>query len=223
MEGPRIVCISDTHGRHHRAEVDVPDGDIVIHAGDFSSMGTEYQTEVFVDWFKSLPHRHKILICGNHDWIGEKDGKRLIKMLAGTGISYLCHEPCEIEGIKIFGSPWSPAFHNWAFNYDRMHGEYMWKSIPDDTNILITHGPPFGILDHVPGGARQSSWNTSDHVGCEALLNRINQLEQLRLHVFGHIHCSRGILEVGKKTFINASVLNDGYLPYTEKAFIYNY
>lgn len=222
MEGLKIVCISDTRGKHNRVEIDVPDGDILLHAGDFSSMGTVYQTKLFIDWFDSLPHRYKVFIAGNHDWIAQNDSIELAAMLADTNITYLKHQSTVIEGIKIFGSPWQPAFCNWAFNYPREAGEKIWRDIPDDTNILITHGPPFGIHDYVEGGSR-SSWNDSDNVGCKALLNRINQLEHLKLHVFGHIHCGRGYLENGKTTFINASVLTDAYQPYSNKAFIYNY
>lgn len=224
MEGPKIICISDTHGKHGRTELDIPNGDILIHAGDFTSMGTKYQTEVFIEWFGLLPHKHKVLIAGNHDWLAQQKPPELLYMCQMAGITYLDHKSCEIEGIKIFGSPWTPAFCNWAFNYKR--GEQaikIWNVIPDDTNVLITHGPPYGIHDYVEGGAKQSRWNTEDNVGCKDLLNRINQLKDLRLHVFGHIHCGRGLLDNGRITFINAAVLGEDYQPYTVKAFTYNY
>lgn len=226
MEELKIVLISDTHGKHSRTEIDIPDGDMIICAGDVCSHGTLYEVERFICWFSSLPHKYKVFIAGNHCWpmqrIPEKVNDLLLKH-SKSEIIYLNHNSCEVESIKIFGSPWSPAFYDWAFNYDRKEGEYLWKAIPDDTNILITHGPPYGILDYVEGGSKQSSWNDDDHVGCKALLNRVNQLKDLRLHVFGHIHCGRAVLENGKITFINASVLDEAYQPYTTKAFTYNY
>lgn len=222
----KIIAISDTHGKHGRAEIEVPEGDVLIHGGDFTSMGTEYQVELFLRWFDQLPHRYKIVIPGNHDWLCQRKPAKIREMLLGMckgNVIYLDHTWCNIDGVKIFGSPWTPAFCNWAFNYDRKMGEEVWKDIPDDTNILITHGPPYGIMDYVEGGAKQTSWNDDDHVGCKALLNRVNQLKDLRLHIFGHIHAGRGVLENGKITFINASVLGENYQPYAVKAFEYNY
>lgn len=225
MDGLKIVCISDTHGKHSNDELDLPDADCIIHAGDFTSTGTAYQAELFLSWFDKLPYKKKILCAGNHDWLCQRDPIAFIKLLhnCNSQIIYLNHSSCNIEGVNIFGSPWTPAFYNWAFNYNREIGEKLWKAIPDNTNILITHGPPYGIHDYVEGAAKQSSWNNDDHVGCKALLERINQLKDLRLHVFGHIHCGRGYLENGKTTFINASVLSEDYQPYAVKGFIHNY
>ncbi len=145
---PRIVCLSDTHNCNERIEV--PDGDILIHAGDATTVGTHEQIRRFSDWFASLPHPHKVFVAGNHDWLFEKDNDSA-RSLLDPAIVYLQDSAIEIDGLKIYGSPWQPRFFDWAFNLNR--GQEMaekWAMIPDDIDILITHGPPNGILDLVP-------------------------------------------------------------------------
>jgi Icc-related predicted phosphoesterase len=217
VEGVKIVLISDTHTKHRFL---VPEGDMVIHAGDVCSYGTLYELKSFLDWFSTLPHKYKIFIAGNHCFPFQKETPEAASLVRDyPGIIYLEESGVEIEGIKIWGSPWTPYFFNWAFNYQPEDAYKYWEKIPLDINILITHGPPYGILDDV-GNTR---YNPDRHVGCPELLLKINELKDLRLHVFGHIHCGRGILEVGKTTFCNASILNDDYKYYDSTPFICNY
>lgn len=196
----RIVCISDTHTYHRK--IQLPDGDVLIHAGDSTSRGYTHELEALDKWFGTLPHKHKILIAGNHDFAFEVDkfARNLI-----TNATYLEDEELVIDGIKFWGSPWQPRFFNWAFNLDRGSPlKAKWDLIPQDTNVLITHGPPFGILDLTARG---------EPVGCEALRPKVFSLPVLKLHVFGHIHESYGVNEQGGTKFVNASICTLGYKP----------
>ena len=198
---PRVVCLSDTHNCH--LDIDVPDGDILIHSGDATIGGTIDEIVEFDDWFVKLPHRSKILIAGNHDWLFEREN-RLARRLLSENVAYLQDSACEIDGLKIYGSPWQPRFFDWAFNLDRGAAlAEKWKLIPDDTDILITHGPPNGILDRTPAG---------DNAGCEELRKRVEELRP-KLHVFGHIHLGYGRTDKFGVTFVNACNCDESYRP----------
>lgn len=203
----KIVCISDTHSKHYSLlEKDLITDDlentILIHAGDISTRGYRSQTIDFLNWFSKLPHKYKIFIAGNHDFDFE-DNADTINEIIPDNVIYLNDSLVEIEGIKIWGSPVTPYFYNWAFN--RFRGANIksyWDKIPDDIDILITHGPPYMILDKVVYDQK--------NVGCVDLLNRVQEIRP-KFHIFGHIHETHGILTVDDVTFINASVLNEDY------------
>ena len=204
----RIVCLSDTHNCNERIEV--PEGDLLIHAGDATINGTEDEVRNFLTWFSDLPHRHKIFVAGNHDRLYESNNRYARLLTAGFGIEYLEDSAIELEGLKIYGSPWQPRFYNWAFNLNR--GAEMaekWRLIPGDTEILITHGPPNGILDEVP----RNFW--TENTGCEELIKRVAELSKnkLKLHIFGHIHCGYGRTEKFGVRFVNASNCDESYEP----------
>lgn len=197
--GLKIVCISDTHTRH----TPVPDGDILIHAGDATFRGTEKEIFDFSGWYSSLPHHYKIFVAGNHDIMFETNNIKA-RSLLHPSIIYLQDSGVILNGIKFWGSPWQPEFFDWAFNLPR--GEplkHKWSLIPDDTNVLITHGPPYSILDRTPSG---------ELVGCKELVGAIKRVEPA-FHVFGHIHNGYGIEEHSHTTFINASICDEDYLP----------
>mgnify|MGYP001337605213 FL=1 len=204
----RIVCISDTH--NCTSEIAVPDGDLLVHSGDATITGTADEIARFSDWFSGLPHRHKVFVAGNHDWLFEKD-EQLARRLLDPSITYLQDSAGEVDGRKIYGSPWQPRFYDWAFNL--MRGSELaekWAMIPEDTEILVTHGPPFGILDLVP----RSGWD--ENTGCEELRKRVEQIAsfgRLKLHVFGHIHCGYGLHEEFGIRFVNASTCDEQYRP----------
>lgn len=186
----RLVCLSDTHLLHDR--IAIPEGDVLLHAGDFTMGGTVSEVREFMAWYGSLPHRHKILIAGNHDFLFENDpvaARRLIP----EGVHYLEDSGTEIDGVRFWGSPWQPWFFDWAFNLPRNGLELRekWWMIPAETDVLITHGPPHGMLDRVHDGTP---------VGCEELAAAIPRLD-LRLHLFGHIHEGYGRSGI----FVNAS------------------
>ena len=205
----KIVCLSDTHNCNQ--EITVPDGDILIHAGDATIRGTQTEVEDFLAWFSSLPHQHKVFVAGNHDWLFETDNRVARLLTANYKIKYLEDSFTDIEGLKIYGSPWQPRFFDWAFNLNR-GGELAekWKLIPADIDILITHGPPNGILDEVP----RKYW--IENTGCEELRKRVEEISvlgRLKLHVFGHIHCGYGQTEKFGVKFVNASNCDESYEP----------
>jgi len=209
----KITFISDTHTRHRDVEADLPGGDLLIHAGDFMNSGYhKEEAEEFFTWFDGIKgYDKKIFIAGNHDRIMQMQPEwatdtlteyKTIDYLRDEGFAY--YDMDMDRSTKIYGSPWQPEFFNWAFNLPR-NGEEMkakWDAIPDDTDILITHGPPYGYLD-VPGGKKFQ-------VGCELLRERIDAM-QPKIHVFGHIHGSAGYYFNGHTHFINASVLDERY------------
>lgn len=193
----RVVCISDTHSLHD--QVEIPDGDLLIHAGDFCNHGTRGEAKRFLKWFGSLPHQHKVFIAGNHDWPFYKH-RKYVKMWVKDHATYLIDNSVTINGLKIWGTPWQPEFCNWAFNLPR--GPLLasvWERIPADTDILITHTPPAGILDN-------------DRIGCEDLTKRLKSLSP-KLHVFGHSHAGAGQLEQDGTRFINACICDPDYEP----------
>lgn len=193
----RVVCISDTHGKHESLEV--PDGDILIHAGDISHrtgdpFGERRDLQEFNEWLATLPHPHKIVIGGNHDGFLERSRTVGPKFL--TNAIYLQDEVVEVMGLKIYGSPMTPRCGNGAFHFKGLSTpERTWKGIPDDVDILVTHGPPKGILDE---GAKGAS------LGDAVLFERVQAVKP-KLHVFGHIHESYGRRVSGVTTFVNAA------------------
>ena len=203
----KIIALSDTHNRHW--DIKVPSGDWLIHCGDFSSHGRLADTMDFLRWFNSHPHRRKIFCAGNHDWLLEQDPNffRIIKM-EFPNLTYLQDESCEFDGLKVHGSPQTPTFYNWAFNRDR--GEAIkrhWDMIPEGTDVLLTHGPVYGIADE----AYKVGKNSLEHTGCKDLLDATLRIAP-KLHLFGHIHYSGGQTFIGPKTtYANVSVLDESY------------
>ena len=218
----RLVLISDTHNQHE--QLTIPLGDILIHSGDFSGTGTFKQTSTFFSWFAAQPHRYKILVAGNHDitlhgefyeqqwwrFHRERADDQAIRALLESyevegAFYYLRDREVELDGLRIYGSPWQPEFFSWAFNLPR--GEISarkWAEIPTGVDVLITHGPPWGYLDQLDNG---------EHTGCEALERALFTRVRPKLHVFGHIHEGYGLAEVDGITLANASSCDAAYAP----------
>lgn len=182
-----ICCISDTHNQHRRISP-LPSADILVHAGDISSSGYKSEIQDFAIWCDWLLENEKfkeiVLIAGNHDFYFEDHPEEAAQLFQSIGVHYLKDSSITLEGFKFYGAPWQPRFHDWAFNVDR--GPLIaakWALIPDDTDILITHGPPLYIGDPSREGLS---------VGCFDLLQRIDQLPSLKLHVCGHLHEGNG-------------------------------
>jgi predicted phosphohydrolase len=196
----KVVAISDTHCRHK--SVKLPKGDLLIHAGDISYKGQRTEVADFLQWFAQQPFAQKIFIAGNHDFYFEKAYAGDLKAIVPEGVVYLQDSGVVIDGIHIWGTPVTPWFYDWAFNRHRGGAiSKHWNLIPPETNLLITHGPAFGILDTVLNGS---------HVGDKDLLKRVQEIKPAA-HVFGHVHESYGRLKKGSTRFINASVLNEKY------------
>jgi Icc-related predicted phosphoesterase len=222
----KISIISDTHTKHRYCENDLPGGDLLIHAGDFMNSGyNPTEAMEFFKWFDEIDNYDtKVLIAGNHDrWMQDEPEEAQGILTGYKTIEYLQDEEMVLyndgpngefpeDNIRIYGSPWQPEFYNWAFNLIRGSEEMKakWDAIPSNTDILVTHGPPFGHLD-IPGEGR------SIRVGCETLRFRIDEIRP-KIHVFGHIHECGGMIkdetEVPVKGMVslNASLLNIRYV-----------
>jgi predicted phosphodiesterase len=196
----RIVCLSDTHDQH--GALQVPDGDLLLHAGDATMKGSLEQIEAFDAWLATQPHRAKVVIAGNHDWGFERTPAQARARIRHA--TYLEDEETTVGGLRIWGSPWQPWFYDWAFNLER--GPQIaakWALIPGGIDVLITHGPPLGILDRTSRG---------DDVGCADLLAAVQRVRP-KLHLFGHIHEGYGTVERDGTRFVNASNCTERYHP----------
>jgi Icc-related predicted phosphoesterase len=225
----RIVCISDTHSLQDLMVHPIPKGDVLIHAGDISNKGGERDVTNFIHWFQNIEgFDTKIFISGNHDFCFEKVNEPHHKgdydwlhnlmsseNLSQSNVTYLQDDFIIIEStefsrpIKFYGTPWQPWFYDWAFNLPRLGDELnsKWAFIPEDTDVLITHGPPNGYGDRV------NNWRQPNvNVGCELLLNRIIDIKPL-VNVFGHIHEGYGVEYNDDTIFVNASICNSKYVP----------
>ncbi|UJR79937.1 metallophosphatase domain-containing protein [Sandaracinus amylolyticus] len=184
----RVVAVADTHTFEH--ELWVPDGDVLVHAGDMLRGGTLEELEGVARWIRALPHRHKVIVAGNHDVCFEhmSSRSRALAMIGAddpsSGVVYLEDSGVEIEALRIWGSPWQPAYHDWAFNLPRGSSELAakWALVPSGIDVLITHGTPCGIGDRGP---------TSGRHGCERLREAMPRIRP-RVHLFGHIHQDGG-------------------------------
>lgn len=196
----RVVCLSDTHGKH-RLLKSLPHADCIIHAGDVSKDGSERSCLDFLSWFSKLDYKYKVFIAGNHDFYFERESPKYLAKMLPSNLIYLNDTGATIEGINIWGSPVTPTFFDWAFN--RARGSAInkhWKLIPNNTDVLVSHGPPSGIMDNVAGF----------HVGCTDLLKKVKLIKP-KLHLFGHIHNQVGQELKDQSLFVNASILNDNY------------
>ena len=194
----KIVFISDTHTKHN--EIDIPNGDMLICSGDFTNVGSENDVRKFNKWMGTLPHKHKIAISGNHDFFFERCERKWIDSIC-TNFTYIKDESIVVEGLKIYGSPWTPKFGEWAFSYPRKSEQLklIWDMIPEDTDILVTHAPPYGTLDACPLPQ-----------GCEHLADRVLVVKP-KIHTFGHIHEGAGTVIKDGIQYVNASCLDGMY------------
>ena len=214
----RIVCISDTHGFHLDMSYPLPDGDVLIHAGDISNRGQEHNISSFVNWFQNIEgFDTKIFIAGNHDYCFESKPSWLNNYINEENLSQsdcvyledsevILNYPEFTRPLKIYGSPWQPRFLNWAFNEDRDKIHKYWDKIPNDTDVLITHGPPEGIRDYIIDKGIVVG------KGCASLRVRVEQVNPC-LHVFGHLHLAYGAAVVRDTMFVNASICQDNNFP----------
>jgi len=189
----RIVALADTHTFEKDLGL-IPDGDVLVHAGDMLRGGTLEELAGVAAWLASLPHRHKIIVAGNHDWCFLNERAAAVKML-GDAI-YLEDSGHEIDGVRFWGSPWQPAYNDWAYNLPR--GAPLaekWALIPTNTDVLVTHAPPegFGDVGPVPG-----------RLGCSDLRARVLEVKPV-LHMFGHIHQDGGIFPHEGISFVNVT------------------
>lgn len=198
----KIVCVSDLHGMHRR--VQIPQADLLIVAGDLTAFGEVDEYEDLNRWLVNLPVKHKVVIAGNHD-------KALAQLLGDGNLLpnavYLQDGGVTIEGIRIYGAPWTPIFFDWHFMLTDPEMKGKWDQIPDGIDILVTHGPPAGYLDQVVAGPRR--------IGCPHLRDAVERVRPA-MHVFGHNHGGYGVAQNQHTLFVNCSVCTEGYEPTNE-------
>lgn len=203
----RVCCISDTHNN----EIEVPECDLLIHAGDATMRGSKKELARFFHWFGDSPATHKVFVPGNHDRECERDPDSISRMAWTYGVRLLNCEAVDIEGVRVYGYPWQPRFFDWAFNADPHELSQRASEIPE-CDILVSHGPPYGIGDRVDRpGPREDP-----HVGDPYLLRRIREIKP-KYVVYGHIHEGYGMYvsrDVGPHThFLNVSTCTVRYRP----------
>jgi predicted phosphodiesterase len=189
----RIVAVADTHT--FEADLgEIPEGDVFVHAGDLLRGGTLEELGPVAEWLRRLPHRHKVVVAGNHDGCFATDRDAACARL-GDAI-YLEDSGTTLDGVRFWGSPWQPEYNDWAFNLPRGRAlAEKWALIPEGLDVLITHGPPLGFGDAGP---------TAGRAGCADLLERVRRVRP-RVHLFGHIHQDGGIWRDGATCFLNVT------------------
>ena len=199
----KIIALSDTHKKHEYIKLE--ESDILLHSGDYSSSRFTMEKDFidFIKWFEKQPAKYKIFISGNHDFMTYENKEKALKIIKEAGLIYLEDNSIVIDGLKIHGSPWTPPFYNWAYMKEENDlFELYEKTIDNNIDILITHGPAYGILDKVLRG---------EHVGSKALKAKIEDLKNLKLHIFGHIHESYGHEKFRDIDFYNVSSVKLNY------------
>lgn len=204
----KICCLSDTHNHHNK--IIMPESDMIIHSGDFTSRGYSGEVESFLKWYEKQKAPHKILVMGNHEVeLSKKPFQEIQQMVEDKGIILLHNSHTTIAGLKIYGSPFSNEFgRGWAYNANEHLLAQMYNHIDPDVDIIVTHGPAKGKLDLCPGG----------NVGSQSLKFWIDSVPwKLKLHVTGHIHESRGVGWDKTNTYnyitVNAAICG---MPYTD-------
>ena len=208
-----VLPLSDTHG--HERELELPPCDVVVHTGDVApGVGKLQDFTLFLRWFQSLDVEHKVFVPGNHDFACQEQEALCRQLCRDAGVHFLVHEPLTLtvgtRRLEIFGSPWQPWFHDWAWNIrSEERRAQLWAQVPESTQLLLTHAPAYGLLDQTEEGSA---------VGDAALAARLLQLPSLEAHVFGHIHESSGSRSVPREGLpsylaVNASVCTRRHAP----------
>jgi Icc-related predicted phosphoesterase len=199
-----LTFMSDSHCRHSEIPADqLPGGDFLIHTGDFTNTGNLTQCREFLTWFeKQTQYKHRIFIAGNHDRLAESDPS-LFRSLVPANCHYLEDSGIELEGLKFWGVPATANFCNWAFNrsYTELHKHFNY--IPDDTNVVLTHGGPYGLdLQALENGV---------DIGMEPLNEKLMDLPELLVSAFGHVHHSYGQIKLDETHFVNSAICGEDY------------
>jgi hypothetical protein len=211
LDKVRMVCLSDTHFRHQ--DIQIPEGDLLVHAGDFTHLGTEQEVIRFGRWLRGLPHPIKIVVSGEHDRFCYENPEKTRTHL-GPEVIYLQDQGCEVYGLKIWGSPWHPSAGVRPFGLPRL-GEQLrnvWRQIPPETDVLVTHIPSYGLLDskNPPRLLNGVVVQRIPTPGCE-LLGRAMSGTRIMVHVFGHIHEGHGDFIHRGRLLLNASLCGEAY------------
>ena len=209
----KIVAISDTHGKWHKHEI--PECDLLISAGDYSFKGEHHMVRDFHAWLNKQPAKHIISVQGNHEKLVEADfnGCKAMALEKCPRVHFIDEGLVEVDGVKVWCSAITPWFHNWAWNRDLgPEIQQHWDLIPNGIDVLVTHGPPHGILDAVIKFNGQKCEYEEENCGCPQLLNKVLEVKP-KVHIFGHIHEGYGTLTRDGVLFINASICDQDYRP----------
>lgn len=203
----KIVAVSDTHQKHK--QIIMPEGefDVLVHAGDMTGRGNFTEFISIGNWMRAqrFKFKHRLMIAGNHDWGFELNAPAIKRCHFDDDVVYLQDRGVIIDGVKFYGTPWMPVFYNWAFMRDEEELKKYYALIPDDTEVLITHCPPLGILD------RTMEADDQERCGSSSLAERIKDLKKLKVHIFGHIHGGYGSVKVNGVSYHNVCSLNEAY------------
>jgi len=194
MKKLKVAYLSDTHDKHN--DVEIPECDMIIHGGDFTNFGRLTEVSSFIYWYENLNIKHKVLVCGNHEVMISKQFHVLQQMCQSKNIRLLDNSAVEIEGLKIWGSPYSVLFGDWVFMDTDDKLAAIWKQIPGDADLVITHTPAFGVLVYSLMG--------HNNCGSASLLTELERIKPL-LHMCGHIHESRGLQVISGTPTISAN------------------
>jgi Icc-related predicted phosphoesterase len=197
----KIICISDTHSQNLLTKWQWPECDILIHAGDLTAKGTKGSIENAARKMHELPARHIVFVPGNHDRLFYEDPKEALKLL--PGVIVLLDETVELLGLRIYGTSWL-RFKHGKFPFEIESLSEMFAKIPTNTDILVTHSPPYGIMDLNGKG---------EHLGSDSLLREIKDRVKPKLHVFGHTHRGYGSMKVWDTQFVNGSLVDEDHEP----------
>lgn len=204
-----IKCISDTHNNHLELDQSSLESDILIHCGDFGTKGTYSEAASFLYWFVKQPAKYKILVPGNHDK-KIKEHQELLKLVHDLGISMLMNDSLTINNLNIYGGHFVCGVRNGIYTVEEDVRRSAWKNIPKDLDILVTHMPPYGILDTNEEG---------EHIGCDMLLEKVNEVKP-KYHLFGHVHeHSYETFNNEDTEFINCAVKNRMYITIQNKPY----
>lgn len=217
-----IIAVSDTHGDLEWVNWLIQKkikSDILIHAGDATSQGGISSMARFFEATEKLIKKGVVndivFVPGNHELGFERQEKEYLERFSKENIHILINNFVIIDGIKIWGSPVTPPFFNWAWNWRDEQREALWETIPEDTDIIVTHGPSYGIGDLVINQYH----STPERVGCKFMASRIKKLKP-KAHIFGHIHCDHGMWDIDDTTYVNASIMSEEYKPANKPTFL---
>lgn len=204
-----MVAISDVHGKWKKLKI--PSCDLLISAGDYSFQGEPHMVRDFHAWLNEQDAGHIISVQGNHEtWVEKNwDQAKAIALEACPAVHFIDEGLIEIEGKKIWCSAVTPWFYDWAWNVQRGPDiKRHWDKIPNDVNMIVTHGPAYGILDVVPA----ADGSPRGRVGCQDLLDAIRRIKP-DIHICGHIHHSYGQEHIDGTSFYNVSICDEMYYP----------
>ena len=194
----KAVVLSDNHTNY---DFETPEGDLLIHCGDFTFHGNPNEMKKFKNYLKEQPHEHKLFIFGNHEKVDKEITYWIEYLEDGTGAKCIHEKAYGIGDLNFFGSSYTPKYLNWGFMQDEETRERYWENMIEGMDVLVTHGPPKGIMGQIEDGTE---------IGCEYLRKFVDRVKP-KYHFFGHNHAGAGVQTNGHTMFVNAALLTEHY------------